>query len=100
MQHTSHAHSALLRRADGLLSATVNGELLMMSVAQGKYFNLNGVGARIWDMLAQPTTLEAIVTTLTAEYAVDAETARREVAGFVAELNQRGMLAPADEPAA
>lgn len=85
--------TAMLRRADGLMSAAVGDELLMMDTAQGKYFNLNSVGSRIWELLAAPTTVEALVGTLVAEYEVDDATARQETQRFLAELRQRGLLA-------
>ncbi len=88
-----------LRRTDGLLSAAVGEELMMMDATQGKYFNLNGVGARIWELLAVPTSLEALVTALTAEYDVEADTARQEVEKFLTDLRQRGLLVPDDAAA-
>lgn len=90
----------MLRRADGLLSAAVNDELLMMSVEHGKYFNLNAVGARIWELLETPTTLDGLVAALTAEYDVAPDDARREVERFIGSLRDRGLLAPPDAAAA
>jgi len=80
------------RRDSGLLSAAVDEELLMMSVDQGRYFNLNGVGARIWELLAEPVTLTQLVDALVEDYAVEAEAARGEVEAFLADLRARGLL--------
>lgn len=95
---TEDAGIALMRRTDGLLSASVGEELLMMSTAEGKYFNLNDVGARIWELLAQPVSAEGLVAGLTAEYAVDADTAREQVTEFLAALRERGLLTTSGEP--
>ncbi len=89
----------LVRRTDGLMSAAVGDELLMMSAAEGKYFNLNDVGSRIWELLAQPVSAEALVAALTAEYDVDADTAREHVADFLAALRERGLVTSAGEAA-
>lgn len=89
-----------LRRADGLLTAAVNDELLMMSVEHGKYFNLNAVGARIWELLETPVTVESLIGVLTAEYDVGPDTARQEVERFLAALRDRGLVASADAAAA
>lgn len=94
------ASNTLIRRADGLMAAALGDELLMMSVAQGRYFNLNGVGARIWELLAEPTSVDAVVATLVAEYEVEPPTARREVEAFLAALRDRDLLAPVDGPSA
>lgn len=93
--------TALVRRADGLLSAAVGDELLMMSAAEGRYFNLNDVGTRIWELLARPVSVDGLVAALTDEYDVDTGTARAQVLEFLAALRERGLLAPADvEPLA
>lgn len=83
-------------RADGLLAAAIGDELLMMSVEHGKYFNLNAVGARIWDLLATPVTVDGLVAALTDEYDVAPDVARQEVERFLGTLRERGLLASAD----
>lgn len=93
------APTIALRRAEGLLAAAVGDELLMMSVKEGKYFNLNGVGARIWELLAEPVTPDGLVAALTAEYEVDDDTAREQVVEFLSALRARGLLVSADAAA-
>ena len=87
-----------MRRTDRLLAAAVGDELLMMSAAEGKYFNLNDVGTRIWELLAQPVSAEGLVAALTAEYEVGADTARAEVMEFLSALRERGLLISANAP--
>lgn len=94
------APTIALRRAEGLLAAAVGDELLMMSVKEGKYFNLNGVGARIWELLAEPVTPDGLVAALTAEYEVNDDTAREQVVEFLSALRARGLLVSADAAAA
>lgn len=89
-----------VRRAEGLLTAEVDGELLMMSVEQGRYFNLNGVGARIWELLAAPATVDGLVAALTDDYDVAPDQARLEVERFLSALRERGLLATDDAAAA
>lgn len=89
-----------VRRADGLLTADIDGELLMMSVEQGRYFNLNSVGSRIWELLATPMAVDGLVDALTAEYDVTSTEARQEVERFLGALRERGLLAADDVAAA
>lgn len=98
MDKHAQGPAATVRRAEGLLAAAVGDELLMMSAAEGKYFNLNDVGARIWELLASPTSVEGLVTALTDEYEVDADIAREQVLDFLSALRARGLLIPADAP--
>lgn len=92
--------SETVRRADGLLTADIDGELLMMSVEQGRYFNLNSVGSRIWELLATPMAVDGLVDALTAEYDVTSTEARQEVERFLGALRERGLLATDDAAAA
>ncbi|WAH57642.1 PqqD family peptide modification chaperone [Pseudomonas silvicola] len=88
------------KRNDGLLAAASGDELLMMSVERGRYFNLNEVGARIWELLATPTSVQSLVQSLVAEYEVAPAVASQEVQAFLLALQQRGLVSVADEPLA
>lgn len=96
MDKDAQASAVMLRRADELLSAAVGDELLLMSAAEGKYFNLNDVGARIWELLAQPVSAEGLAATLTAEYDVDIDDAREQVLEFLSALRERNLLVSTD----
>lgn len=77
------------------LTATVDGEVVMLEPATSTYFGLEGVGGRIWDLCAQPQSLQSLVEHLTAEYEVDTVTCTSEVATFVDALCDAGLLVPA-----
>ena len=47
--------SILVSRNPNLVAANVDGDLVMMSVEQGEYFGITGVGSRVWELLATPT---------------------------------------------
>lgn len=81
-----------LKRADDLLSAALDDELLMMSIEKGSYYSLNSVGARIWELLENPMTFDELVARLLEEYDISVETCRLEVENFVHALRERGLL--------
>ncbi|MGX1305701.1 hypothetical protein AB7M35_000421 [Amorphus suaedae] len=89
-----------VRRADGLLTADLDGELLMMSVEQARYFNLNAVGSRIWELLAVPMSVDGLTEALSDEYDVAPAEARLEVERFLGALRERGLLATDDADSA
>ncbi len=53
------------------ISGRLHDELVMMDIAQGKYFSLNQVATRIWDLIEKPRILEEICAILIDEYDVD-----------------------------
>ena len=53
---------------------------------------LNGTGAFLWGQLATDATEEALIQALLAEYAVDEDTARADVAAFLGKLRDADLL--------
>lgn len=79
-------------RIDGLVSADMDGERVMMSLDQGAYFGLGGIGGAIWDMLSEPRSLSEIEARVMAGYAVDAGTCRADIAAFLADLERNALV--------
>jgi hypothetical protein len=86
----------MIRRSGELPSAALEDNLLMMSLDLGKYFILNGVGKRIWEILQHPTQPDTIVRQLVEEYDVPVETCMKQVDDFLKKLRERGLLADVD----
>lgn len=84
--------NASIRRRPEPLTATVDGEIVMLAADQGAYFGLGAVGSRIWEMLAEPRTLQELSGALQDEYAVDPATCREEVARFVEDLHEAQLV--------
>lgn len=66
-------------------------EAVMMSVTAGRYYGLNAVAMRIWELLERPVTIAELCTLLCEEFEVDAWTCETEVLNFVSELVDNGM---------
>ncbi len=65
----------------------IDGELddnqVMMHLGKGKYFGLNPVGKRVWELLEQPKSFEEIIETLVAEFNVEKQRCINEVGEFL-----------------
>ena len=83
---------AQIRRNPDLLAVEMDGDLVMMSVERGEYFGVAGIGTRIWELLEQPHTFDALVDTLCGEYEVSDETCRADAAGFLDQLAANAMI--------
>ena len=60
----------MVRRQGDWLSARVGDELVMMSAASRHYVGLSEVGARIWELIEQPRSLDEVCARLVEEYDV------------------------------
>jgi len=70
------------RRPD-VISADMDGEVVMMDIMTGKYYNLGKTGGAIWNLLENPKTLDELVDDLTAEYDIDRPTCSTQVEQFL-----------------
>jgi hypothetical protein len=68
-------------------SQIIDGELddnqVMMHLEKGKYFGLNPVGKRIWDIIQQPKSFDEIVENLLNEFNVEQSRCTKEVKEFL-----------------
>lgn len=83
---------------DGFVARQVGGETIVIAVGErSREFNamitLNETGKFLWERMTEQTDTDALVSALTAEYEVDAETARGAVERFTASLEEAGLLA-------
>ena len=79
-------------RHTAVVSAEVGDTHVLLSDTLA-YHGVEGTGLRIWELLEQPRTVDALVATLTTEYAVDEARCRSSVTSFVAALHERGLVA-------
>ena len=65
---------------------------VLVHLATNHIFELNGTGARIWDLLAEGTREDRIIELLVSEFQVDADEAARSFAELVDRLRAEGLL--------
>ena len=70
------------------LSATIGTECALMCVADGNFVVLSRVGARIWDLIAEPKDVPHICAELCNEFEVAEDVCRSEVEAFVTSLEE------------
>ncbi len=78
-----------------VLARQVGDETVMLDLANGTYFGLDPVGARIWQLLAEGKSLAEVCELMTGEYEVSHEDIERDVKTLVEELANRGLIGPA-----
>lgn len=71
--------STVISRSPAVLAAEVDGEIVMMSIAEGRYFGLDDIGSDIWRRLDPPCSFGELVERLAADYDADRETIAADV---------------------
>jgi hypothetical protein len=75
----------------------MSGGAVLMNTMSGDFFELNAVGARVWDAIGRGTPLPALVDDLSRAYTVQRETVAGDLLSLVDELARRGLVTLAAE---
>jgi hypothetical protein len=75
-----------------VMSRLVGDETVLLDLASGVYFGLDGVGKVIWESVSEGNNLGQAVAIIVAEYDVDEEQAQTDVIEFASDLVTRGLL--------
>lgn len=82
----------IIHRHAAWVSAKAGVQCVMMNLETDEYIGLTRVGARIWELIEVPMSVDALHAQLLREFEVPPELCRREVAGFLDELARRGAV--------
>jgi len=89
--------SKVQRKDQDLIANEIEGELVMMNLKSGKYFGLNLISTRIWELIEKPVSLHQLVSQLRDEYKVTQEKCEQEVSEFIVQLKDLKMVRMHDE---
>jgi hypothetical protein len=79
-------------RSTDLSARTIADETIVLSLPSSRYFTISGVGVRLFELLAEETSVDELVTTITEEYEVDPVVVRRDVEVFLDRLRDAQLL--------
>ena len=60
-------HTTIVQAKEQLCS-DLQGEVVILNFKNGEYYGLNAVGARIWNLIRQPKSVNEILNVLLQEY--------------------------------
>jgi hypothetical protein len=84
--------STVVVRSDDIVAGEIDGEAVMLSIENGKYYGLDPVGTDIWNLVSEPRSVDAICAQLVEDYDVDVTTCRDEVTAFLETLIADGSI--------
>ena len=73
------ADTTVISRSPSVLTAEVDGEIVMMSIEQGRYFGLDDIGSDIWKRIEQPCSFASLIDRLAADYDADRATIAADI---------------------
>jgi hypothetical protein len=79
-------------KSGDIIVSDMDGEKVMLSVQNGKYYNLGKVGGRIWELMDRPVSVAQLVTALMSEYEVEQAECEEQVLSFLEHLRKEGLV--------
>jgi hypothetical protein len=84
--------TATVVRSSDQVSGDLDGRVVLLSIENGEYYNMNEVGSRIWALLEKPMTVTGLIDRLLTEFDVERATCEQEVAAFLEQLQKSNLL--------
>jgi hypothetical protein len=79
-------------RTTDISARTIGDETIVLSLPTSRYFTITGVGTRVFELLAEDTSLDTLVGIIVEEYEVEPAVARRDIDAFLDRLRDAQLL--------
>jgi hypothetical protein len=86
--------NATFRAPASLVTRRVGTETMLLEGTTGRYFTLDDLATRVWQLLATGETPARVCDVLAPEFDVERSALERDVMDLVADLERRGLLEP------
>lgn len=84
--------SDIVSQLEGLIVSDMDGEKVMLSIENGKYYNLGETGGVIWDCMKKPISIQDLIQSLVKEFDVGEHECREQVLRFIDHLVKEGLV--------
>lgn len=84
--------SQIVSQNEGNIVSDMDGEKVMLSIHNGKYYNLGEIGGEIWELIEKPISIQEVITTLLSQYDVTQEQCEEQVLSFLSLLKTEGLI--------
>jgi hypothetical protein len=92
-------HQRLRPRDEEVAAKVIDGEAIIINLANGIYYSMDKVGGFIWDMVQSGHSLEEIIQGVTERYDVAREKVESDVLELVEEMLRENLVAIAENGA-
>jgi hypothetical protein len=74
------------------VAVELEGDVVLMSIEQGKYFNLNEIASDIWKRLNQPVKVGSLCDALATEFSAPIDTVRADVLALLQHFHREKLI--------
>ncbi len=91
-EYMKYGMDAQVSRSTEQVSADLEGDAVILNVKSGKYYSLNPVGARVWQLIESPISLKALHAALMEEYDVESDRCKEDLLQLIEKLVDAGLV--------
>ncbi|MDF1573606.1 MAG: lasso peptide biosynthesis PqqD family chaperone [Bacteroidales bacterium] len=88
---------SVLKRNPQQLFSDIDGEVVMLSINNGEYYNLDRISTQIWYLLENPINFNNLIGDLMNIYEVSKDTCIKDTKYLLEEFIQKGLIEIIDE---
>ena len=81
-----------IKRNNEVFASEIDDEVVMMNIQSGKYFGMDAIGSRIWQLVEEKIQVKEIIAQLLEEYDVTEEQCHSDVLEFLNELYEQNLV--------
>jgi hypothetical protein len=83
---------SVVAQAPGQISSDLAGEVVILNLQSGIYYGLDSVGARIWNLIQEPTEVNEVLSILLDEYEVERECCEADLLAMIMQLSAKELI--------
>jgi hypothetical protein len=74
------------------MASDIAGETVILGLTAGRYYGLDAVGARVWQLIQTPTAIADVQRAIVAEYEVDPERCQQDLIKLLRQMIDAGLV--------
>lgn len=83
---------SVITSAPDLTTAYLDGEAVILDLQSGQYYGLNEVGARIFNLVQEPSSVGDVIDQIVQEYAVETDQFKQDLLAFLESMAQKKLI--------
>lgn len=82
----------MVSQVEGNIVSDMDGEKVMLSIQNGKYYNLGETGGEIWECIKEPISINDLIQSLIKKYDIKEGNCRDQTIKFLDSLVEEGLV--------
>jgi hypothetical protein len=68
------------------LASSIGGETVILGLESGRYYGVDGVSARVWQIIQEPKRVDDVCKTIVSEYDVDPQVCETDLLALLGQM--------------